>query len=394
MKNYLSKLNKDSSSIFSSLNKYFSNSNRNELFSSRINNEMKITSKNSSLKQIHFSKNNKNAINSFRFNKNNKFNISKFNRERLMLMQANKFKLNINPTYPDLNESNSNIQENQTKISPEDTKEKEQSEKDSVKKIGKIIEEPEKFIPDYNLKHNKTIKTYTVLECFEDIQKNIFEKRYSCDPERKTIIQLSAQLNLKKGQIIRGVRKCPGGSTTSPKICVFTSTAFEKIAKEAGADMIGTPEVYDDIIQNQNVQFDLAIASMDVMMQVKNLGRYLGPLNLMPTPKIGTAVLPEMLEETIKKFKSGYKEFRSNKNGKVNFALGRINFNKENLLMNMDDFLRELENNKGSAVKGKRTVKNLVVSVYGLKGSYLIDTKSLMISEESYFGIKYSHLYK
>ena len=156
--------------------------------------------------------------------------------------------------------------------------------------------------------------------------------------------------------------------------------------------MIADTKTYEKIL-NKEIHFDLAIATTEVMNQVKNLGRILGPLNLMPSPKAGTAVNPDKLAETIKKFQQGVKEFRSSpKDQGVRLSLAKLSFGKVNILKNLDAFLRELNDKKPENTKNVKSKEDFINSVYisanTLKGSYLLDPDSINVKNEFYFGNK------
>lgn len=196
-------------------------------------------------------------------------------------------------------------------------------------------------------------------------------------------VNMVFELNVKKDVIIRGVREMPGGCTKLPKICVFTSPAFENAALEAGADKIATPTTYEEI-RNKQIDYDVYLCTLDVMPQVKLLGRILGPINLMPNPKVGTAMNPDVLEETIRSYKRGNKEFKSNKHGFIYLSLGRFNFGEENLYKNLNAFLTVLDTKKTEGSK-LGLIKNAWISLGGVKKSFSLDLASIDIKSNSYF---------
>lgn len=235
-------------------------------------------------------------------------------------------------------------------------------------------------------KKKSNIKYYTPVEAVEDLLKKV-----TTDAE-KCIILCSANLNVKSHQTIRGLTSSPGGVVRLPRICVFTSPAFEKVARDSGIKMIADAKTYEKIL-NKEINFDLAIATTEVMNQVKNLGRVLGPLNLMPSPKAGTSVNPDKLAETIKRFQQGVKEFRSSqKDQGVRLSLAKLSFGKNNILKNLDAFIKELSERKPENTKGTKSKEEFIDSVYisanTTKGSYLLDPDSIDVKNEFYFGNK------
>eukprot|EP00340_Litonotus_pictus_P005708 CAMPEP_0170519042 /NCGR_PEP_ID=MMETSP0209-20121228/4595_1 /TAXON_ID=665100 ORGANISM="Litonotus pictus, Strain P1" /NCGR_SAMPLE_ID=MMETSP0209 /ASSEMBLY_ACC=CAM_ASM_000301 /LENGTH=214 /DNA_ID=CAMNT_0010804829 /DNA_START=294 /DNA_END=938 /DNA_ORIENTATION=+ len=204
---------------------------------------------------------------------------------------------------------------------------------------------------------------------------------YLCSP-----VLLSMRMNVdSKKTSVRGIRKSPGGSLKVPKVCVFTSSAFESLALEAGADHIANEKTYEDITSGADFDYEICIATSDVMSQVKNLGRYLGPKGLMPNPKLGTSVSPDKLEESIKSFKAGSKEFRMNNNSLIHLALGKTSFEDNDLLMNLDSFLRELDFLGIENKTFKQTVKSVHLSSRAFKGSYKLKFETIDPSNDEYF---------
>ena len=235
-------------------------------------------------------------------------------------------------------------------------------------------------------KKKLNVKYYSPSEAIDDLMKKVTKD------QDKSVLLCSANLNIKPHLNIRGLTSSPGGVVRLPNICVFTSSAFEKIARDNGIKMIANSTTYEKIM-NKEINFDLAIATTDVMNQVKNLGRILGPLNLMPSPKAGTAVNPDKLEETIKRFQQGVKEFRSSSRDQgVRLSLAKLSFGKNNILKNLDAFIRELSEKKPENVKDIKSKKEFIDSVYlsvsTIKGSYLLDPDSIDVKNEFYFGNK------
>lgn len=224
--------------------------------------------------------------------------------------------------------------------------------------------------------------TYSPVEALKIMR----EKEISGKNTNEHRVLLATNINyIKGGNIVRGTRPTPGGAIKTPKICVFTSPSFQKIALDAGADMLADQQTFEDIL-NKKIEFDMAIATMDVMNQVKVLGRILGPLNMMPSPKVGTAVTVERLEDSIKEFKQGVTEFRAN-NNIIHIALGKYSFSDINLLKNLDSFVRELDSKRPDSFKVfEAFVKNSYLSCTGTKGSIKINLETIDPHNIKYFG--------
>lgn len=220
------------------------------------------------------------------------------------------------------------------------------------------------------------------IDVFEELSKVELEPRI----KENNSINMVVQLLLKKDQNIRGVRKCPGGSSKVPKVCVFTSSSFEEIALKSGADKVATPETYEEI-KKKKIDYDIYMCTMDVMNQVKLLGRILGPIGLMPNPKLGTAVTPDKLQQSIEAYKAGNKEFKCNKDGYIFLTVGKYHFGEINLLRNLNAFLTELDTKKPEGSKVK-FIKKAWMSLGGLKRSFIIDVNSLDVKSQNYFGNK------
>lgn len=256
------------------------------------------------------------------------------------------------------------------------------NEEKRILEMSKLSENSENSLLGKNIKNSKYL--YSPVEAIRAIK----QKCEGIDESKVGghAVLLTCLLNSKKETVIRGVRQCPGGSMKVPKIAVFTSPAFYDLAKQNGADIIADENTYNNI-NNGNVDFDLAIATLDVMNQVKNLGRILGPVGLMPSPKVGTAVMPDKLSAAIQNFKKGHSEFRSNKHGIITFALGRLSFSEKDLLSNLDDFLVELFPKKPLYMKNNiPLLKSMSLNITRIKGAYPIDIAQTNINADDYFG--------
>jgi large subunit ribosomal protein L1 len=152
-------------------------------------------------------------------------------------------------------------------------------------------------------------------------------------------------------QQVRTTVTLPHGTGRPVRILVFAVGEAEKIAKEAGADFVGS----DDLIKQVEggwFDFDVAIATPDMMGKVGRLGKLLGRRGLMPNPKSGTVVKPEDLAAVIQEFRRGKVEIRNDKGGIVHVPIGKVSFSEQQLLENLAAVVDGLLRAKPSAVKG------------------------------------------
>ena len=151
-------------------------------------------------------------------------------------------------------------------------------------------------------------------------------------------------------QMVRGSVALPHGTGKSVRVLVLTNEGKQAEATAAGADMVGLDE-YVDKIQNEGfTDFDVLIASPDVMPQVGRLGRVLGPRGLMPNPKSGTVT--NDLTEAVEAVKAGRIDFRVDKTGIIHTSIGKSTFSDDQIRDNADAFLKEIVRLRPAAAKG------------------------------------------
>jgi len=150
-------------------------------------------------------------------------------------------------------------------------------------------------------------------------------------------------------QIVRGSIVLPHGIGKQQRIVVFAKGPAADAAKEAGADHIGDDDLAKKILGGWT-DFDVCIAAPDMMKVVGPLGRVLGPRGLMPSPRAGT-VTPEVAK-AIEEYKAGKVEFRNDKGGNVQAVVGKLSFEPQKLVENIEAFMNMINSLKPSSVKG------------------------------------------
>jgi large subunit ribosomal protein L1 len=162
----------------------------------------------------------------------------------------------------------------------------------------------------------------------------------------------------KADQMIRGTVSLPHGTGKSVRVAVFAAGDAAREAQEAGADVVGADDLVGRV-QDGFLDFDVAIATPDLMSQVGRLGRILGPRGVMPNPKTGTVTTD--VGKTVSEFKAGKVEYRTDRHANVHVPIGKVSFDRDALLANFQAVLDEVLRNKPAAAKG-RYIKSIATS--------------------------------
>jgi len=154
-------------------------------------------------------------------------------------------------------------------------------------------------------------------------------------------------------QMVRGSVSLPHGIGKSVRVVVFCQGENVAKAKEAGADFAGGQDLVDKIQKENWLEFDVALATQDMMGMASRLGKVLGPRGLMPTPKAGTVVPANAdIAAAVREFKAGKVEYRADKGGNVHAGVGKLSFDEAKLADNVTAFIDQVKNAKPTGVKG------------------------------------------
>lgn len=203
-----------------------------------------------------------------------------------------------------------------------------------------------------------TEKMYTASEAL-DLVKQLATAKFD------ETVELAVRLGVdprKADQMVRGTVALPSGTGTDVRIAVFATGEAATAAREAGADFVGGDDLAAEI-EGGMMDFDVAIATPDMMPTVGKLGRALGPRGLMPNPKTGT-VTPDVAK-AVGEFKGGKVEYRTDRQGNVHVPIGKASFEKDALTANFRAVIDELDRVKPAAAKGRYMRRVTLASTMG-----------------------------
>ena len=207
------------------------------------------------------------------------------------------------------------------------------------------------------------IKTKNIV--FSNIDEAIQILKETATAKFNETVELHANLNIDPkyaDQQLRTTVTLPHGVGKSIKIAVLTNENNINEAQTAGADIVGANDLIEQISQGE-INFDLLIATPDMMPKLAKLGRVLGPKGLMPSPKSGT--VSTTLTETLSDFKKGKFEYKADKSGVVHVSFGKANFTESQLIENLRALYQSIEQNRPSGVKGKYFKKMFICTSMG-----------------------------
>jgi large subunit ribosomal protein L1 len=178
-------------------------------------------------------------------------------------------------------------------------------------------------------------------------------------------VELAVRLGVdprKAEQIVRGTISLPAGTGKTNRVAVFAAGEAAQAARDAGADVVGAEDLVAKVAGGF-LDFDVAIATPDLMGQVGGLGRVLGPRGLMPNPKTGTVTTD--VAKAVSEFKGGRVEYRTDKIGNVQLRVGKVSFSRDDLVRNVVAVIDELVRVKPASAKGRYLVSVTVSSTMG-----------------------------
>jgi large subunit ribosomal protein L1 len=200
-------------------------------------------------------------------------------------------------------------------------------------------------------------KKYTVEEAVKLIKENKIAKF-----DESVEIHVKMAIDPKKGeQQVRGAVVLPHGTGKTKKVAVITSTKAKE-AKDAGADIIEGEEMIEKI-KNNKIQFDILVATPEMMPKIAPIAKILGPRGLMPSPK--TETVTDKIKETVEMLKKGKISFKNDDGSNVHQIVGKISFDENKLKENITAFLEALQKAKPQALKGKYIIGISLCSTMG-----------------------------
>jgi large subunit ribosomal protein L1 len=189
-------------------------------------------------------------------------------------------------------------------------------------------------------------------------------------------VEVSLKLNVDPrhaDQMVRGSVVMPNGTGKTVRVAVVAKDVKADEAKAAGADIVGDDDLIDDI-KNGKMEFDVLIATPNMMGLIGKVGRILGPKGLMPNPKTGTVTMD--VAAAVNNAKAGQVNYRVDKHGNINAGIGKASFSKEAITENFEALIKAVNKSKPSAAKGKYML-NAALSLT-MSPSLKLDTLELM----------------
>ncbi|RMD45403.1 MAG: 50S ribosomal protein L1 [Aquificota bacterium] len=221
-------------------------------------------------------------------------------------------------------------------------------------------------------------KVYSLEEAVETLKKmeEVLQRKF--DETVELIFRLGVDPKY-ADQMVRGSVVLPHGLGKELKVLVITQGEKVKDAEEAGADYVGGEELINKILNENWLDFDVVIATPDMMPKVAKLGRILGPRGLMPNPKVGTVT--QDVKKAVTEAKKGRVEFKVDKTGNLHVPIGKISFDTQKLVENALEVIETVQKLRPSGLKGQY-IKNVVMKTT-MSPSVKLDIASILKSLEA-----------
>jgi len=200
-----------------------------------------------------------------------------------------------------------------------------------------------------------TIRDYDIEEAIE-LLKSAPKVKFNESVDVSVNLGIDAS---KSDQGVRGSSTLPHGIGKNMNVVAFADGEDEKAAKDAGADTVGFEDLIDQVKKDKDLVADIVVATPDCMKKMGQLGRILGPKNLMPNPKEGTVT--KNIAEAVSKAKKGQIRYKNDKAGIIHTIVGKLDFDTNKLADNIASLISDLNKSKPSSAKGKY-MKNITIS--------------------------------
>lgn len=209
---------------------------------------------------------------------------------------------------------------------------------------------------------------------YKEIKKRIdSSKKYGIDEAVKLLIKNatakfdeSVEVHIRTAidpkmsdQLVRGTVVLPHGTGKEKKIAVFAEGEKAMEAKQAGADIVGGQDLIDKIKQTKETNFDISVATPDIMKKMAVIAKVLGPKGLMPSPKTDTVTMD--IKKTVEQLKKGKISFKNDDSGNIHQLVGKITFGEDKLKENISYYVQAIKEGKPSGVKGEY-IKDIVIT--------------------------------
>ena len=202
-------------------------------------------------------------------------------------------------------------------------------------------------------------KIYEPLEAIKILKENSYVKF-----QETLEVAINLRIDTKKtDQNIRGMLNLPKGTGKNIRVAVMAKGDKVSEAKDAGADLVGDSDLVDKIISGK-IDFDLLIATPDMMPSIGKIAKILGPKGLMPNPKLGTVT--QDIRTAVTNAKAGRVKFKNDKAGIVQAGIGKLSFNEQDLIENLKAFYSSINKSKPDAVKASFIKKVTIASTMGV----------------------------